>query len=241
MNSHEADLQPYEATVRRRFYHRRRFWLIILFIALMATAWELRSRGYLEIELIRELIHQYPAASILLFGVIYALSIVCLIPTLPFNLLSGVIWGGILGGFISTAGCAAGELLAFLLVRHMTYRPVPKLLQAKMAVWTSITDSVRSNAVLAIAIVRLNPFFPSAPASFFFGLTRLPTLTYAVWNTVFIFPPTLAVSLLGAGSTPLLQGDTPSGLNTIATVFASISILLAGYFVTRILVRRLKK
>jgi len=215
------------------FFKRRRLWILVLFCSFTILVWNLERFGYLDSEIALNIQNEYPILSIIIYIAFYTVSVVALLPTLPLNILAGVVWGGFLGGVVATVGSAGGAILAFLLVRTISDRPWTSYFNLKGAKWSQIEANIDANAALSIAIVRLNPLFPSGPANFLFGLTGISFSTYSFWTTVFFFPPSLAVAILADEAQSALMIKTPQGFGFLVASFTAVSILLAGYFIAK--------
>ena len=61
------------------------------------------------------------------FVCIYAVFTVCLIPTLPMNVLAGFIWGGWTGGLISCLAVTFGSWVSFVLSRSVLRQRVKSM------------------------------------------------------------------------------------------------------------------
>jgi uncharacterized membrane protein YdjX (TVP38/TMEM64 family) len=61
----------------------------------------------------------HPFGVVFLFGVVYAASVVVLMPTLPLNLCAGVMWGPVGGGLLAAASATAGAVLSFVATRTL--------------------------------------------------------------------------------------------------------------------------
>ena len=223
------------------FFKRRRLWILVLFCSFTFLIWNLERFGYLDSEIALNIQNEYPILSVMIYVAFYIVSVVALLPTLPLNILAGIVWGGFLGGAVATVGSAGGAMLAFLLVRTISDRPWTSYFNLKGGKWSQIEAKIDENAALSIAIVRLNPLFPSGPANFLFGLTGINFSTYSFWSTVFFFPPSLAVAILADEARSALMIKTPQGFGFLVASFTAISILLAGYFVAKELRKQSKK
>ena len=166
------------------FFKLRRFWILVFFCCFTFIVWNLERFGYLDSDIALNIQKEYPVLSIIVYIGFYIVSVVALLPTLPLNILAGVVWGGFLGGTVATVGSAGGAILAFLLVRTISDRPWTSYFTLKGEIWRQIEEKIDENAALSIAIVRLNPLFPSGPSNFLFGLTGISLSTYAFWSTV---------------------------------------------------------
>lgn len=211
--------------------------MFLVYIAIIALAWGIRQAGGLELERFFQLIDEHPISSPILFVIVYALLVALLIPTLPVNLAAGVLWGGIWGGILATLGSALGAVLAFLLARTSLGKPFARKYDNRILQW--MIHQIDENAWKVVAFVRLNPAFPSGPVNFIFGLTSINFATYFYSTLLFLFPPSLAVALIGAEAGNIfLQGKSLELLQILSMTLIGILILLVGYWSGKSLLKK---
>ncbi len=211
--------------------------MFLVYIAVIALAWGIRQAGGLDLERFFSLIDEYPVTAPIIFVIAYALLVALLIPTLPVNLAAGVLWGGIFGGVLATLGSALGAVAAFLLARTSLGKPFAHQYDNRLLNW--IIRQIDENAWKVVAFVRLNPAFPSGPVNFIFGLTSINFATYSYATFIFLFPPSLAVALIGAeAGNIILEGKSLELLRILSMTLVGILILLAGYWSGRSLLKK---
>jgi len=203
----------------------------------VAGAHYLREQGILVPEILSTLIEDHPVSAPIIFVAGYAFSVAFILPTLPVNLAAGILFGGWWGGVMATLGSSLGATAAFLLARSALGQPLAQRFDNRLLNW--IEQQIEGYPWRVIAFVRLNPAFPSGPVNFLFGLTPISFKTYVWASLVFLFPPSLAVSLLGAelGHT-IISGETARLLNLGTVFLAAASILLVGYLAGKALLRK---
>ena len=89
------------------------------------------------------------------FVCIYAAFTVCLIPTLPMNVLAGFIWGGWDGGLISCVAVTLGSWCSFALSRSVLRQRVASM--AKPIWFERIEKDIDQNDWRYLIFIRLNP------------------------------------------------------------------------------------
>ena len=134
-----------------------------------------------------------------------------------------------MGGILATIGGALGAIIAFHFARTSLGQPLAKRFDNRLLNW--MTDQLENNPWKVVAFVRLNPAFPSGPVNFLFGLTSVPFLLYAYSSTIFLFPPAIAVALIGeqAGEI-ILSGESLRMFKVLTITLFGILILLTGYW-----------
>jgi len=211
--------------------------IILVFIIVVALIWGIRQSEILDFETFFVLVNQHPIATPIIFVFIYAVLVVSLVPTLPVNLAAGIIWGGFWGGVFATLGSSLGAIAAFLFARTALGRPFARRYDNRLLNWVS--QQLDINAWKVVAFVRLNPGIPTGPINFIFGLTTIPFSIYALSTLLFLFPPSLAVALIGAeAGNILLEGKSLELLRILSMILVGILILLVGYWSGRSLLKK---
>jgi len=101
---------------------------------------------------------QYPLGAVLLFMLVYVLSVVATLPSLPLNLAAGFFWGGLTGGIYTAIGVTLGGWLSFLAARWLTGQPLADQFENKWA--RKVQDEFERNGWKFIAFARINPIIP---------------------------------------------------------------------------------
>jgi len=205
------------------------------FFSIVGLGWYLRQQGYLSAELLFNFVSDFPLIAPLIFIVCHAGLVLFMIPSLPLNLGAGVLWGPVLGGLIATVGSGLGSIAAFAVARGTLGKMLLPWIDNRMVAW--VHNQLETKGWLIVAFVRINPIFPTGPINFAFGLTSIRFLTYT-WSTfAFLFPPTLAFSIIGYEvGTFALGGEMVDLVRTIFIVSAVITVvILVSIVVKRII------
>ena len=222
----------------RRYFGPKRAILFTLFFAMVWFLWGLFRAGTLSPEFLQLYNENYPVRAIAIFIVVYAITVVAAIPSLPLNLAAGYFWGGLLGGFYTCLGVTIGGFVSFLVARYLIGQPLAATERsAARHKWLSeIKEELEGSGWKYIAVVRLNPIIPTGAFNFFLGLTSVSGKTF-LWTTfVFLLPATIAVSFIGdAFQTFSVDGQVTDIVNNILIVSASIMTLFCIRLAAKIL------
>lgn len=170
-------------------------------------------------------IESHPVIAPLLFLCVYVVGVVIMFPTLPFNLGAGVLFGGVWGGVLATLGSTMGALVAFLLVRSLPSIQQYRFLNNKYVNW--INDEIQKNEWRLVAFTRLCSALPTGLVNYLFGLTRIKFTVYFWATLIFLFPPSLIVSIIGQHmGTYFLSGRTTSILHEVSIVLTGLALLV---------------
>lgn len=168
----------------------------------------------LDYNIIFDFIKAYPIWAPLIFILACMLAMIGLIPTLPFNLGAGILFGGVYGGILSTIGSALGSIASFVIAKYITKDYAERLFDNRLMHW--VNTELNTNGWRIVAFVRLCPGVPTGPINYVFGLTGMRLRTYSWVTFVFLFPPSLVISIMGQHLGTYYLGDT--NINTFRLV-----------------------
>lgn len=156
------------------------------------------------------------------FVLIYALSMMAMIPGAPLDALAGAVYGPVLGSILALAGCNLGAIGAFLIARYAgaawVHRRAPDKVQG-------VIKSVEDEGWRFVALVRLVPIFPYTVFNYVLGLTRIPLSHYVLTNLVTMVPSTVAYVWLGYAGRNLIGGGSET--HTVELALIAIGALAA--------------
>lgn len=220
----------------RRFIGPKRVLLLAGYAALGIYAWRLHAQGLLEPVIIREWVQAYPAISIALFLAVYVVSVVATLPTLPYNLAAGMLWGPLVGGVLSAAAASSGAVAAFLVVRVLFGQPLARRFNSASITW--LQKEFDSKGWRFIAFLRINPVFPTGLLNYLLGLTSIGLRPYAGATIVFLLPPSLVVAWIGHKvGTVVLEGEAADIWNAVLGVSAAVVLLVVMRYLFRFIIQ----
>ncbi len=220
----------------RRYIGPKRVFALALLAAIVAAGWYLRKSNILEPSVVFRLLEAYPISGPAIFIALYGVAVLSALPTIPFNLAAGFLWGPIAGGALSALGTTLGSVGAFLMSRSFFGRPLAERFDNKLI--AEVQDEFRAKGWKIVAFMRLNPVFPTGPLNYILGLTSIGTLTY-IWVTfAFLLPSSILVAYIGhsVGSFAV-TGDVASALKMLLTVSAAGTLLVGLAYGARFLKR----
>lgn len=168
---------------------------IVGFLLILAVCQYFYRKYNLDYQAILTFIHLHQIVAPILFVLIYALFVILLFHTLPFNLGAGILFGGFWGGFLSIVATTIGAVIAFLISRSMFSNAVHTYFGANMVTW--VEEKVEKNSWNIIAFTRLCAALPTGPINYILGLTKMKFSTYAIGTFVFLFIPSILISIIG--------------------------------------------
>lgn len=208
-----------------RVMRRKRFWLLLALASCLMAIGYLRHMGHFTPESMQHFLQLHPVMAPGIFVCAYSILVVSLLPTLPLNLMAGVLWGTAIGSLLTVIGFSIGAICAFLIARHSNAGEFAHKYGGKGWRWL---ESISNEAGWkAIAFARINPAFPSGPVNYFFGLTRVSFPTYTLTTVLFISPPTILFSAIGDSiGSIMLGGDIKNILKIVAIGSLAFTLML---------------
>jgi len=172
----------------------------------------------------------HPVGAVLLFVLIYAISIIATLPSLPLNLAAGFFWGGCIGGLYSTIGVTIGGWISFASARWMIGQLLTKKFDSKWSNWVQSEFNKRSWGFVAFA--RINPIIPTGPLNYLLGLTSLSNKSFLATTFIFLLPPSISIAYVGdtLQTFTVQQFEISEMLRGIFVVSAAVTSLLAVKF-----------
>ncbi len=222
----------------RRYIGPKRIILLIGFIVLVSLVWDYYRTGSLSPAMIEQYRDIHPVGAVVLFILIYAISVIASLPSLPLNLAAGFFWGGLVGGVYSSVGVTIGGWVSFAVARWLIGQPLAKKFDRKWMI--KVQNEFDHGGWKFVAFARINPIIPTGPLNYLLGLTSLSNKGF-LWSTfIFLLPPSIAVAYIG----DTLQTFTAqqSGVNVIVrgilVVSAAVTFLVGIKFASRIFKKR---
>jgi len=197
--------------------------LIILIIILVFAA--IRISGlhrYLTLEklqaqkgILQNYVDSNYIISVLLFMLVYAVSVAFSIPGATIlTLTGGLVFGTILGAIYVNVGATSGAIGVFIFARYLLGAKLQEKYKDKL---DKFNRELEINGFSYLLTLRFIPLFPFWMINLFAGLTKIPLKTYAWTTAVGIFPGSLVYTY---------TGNQLNSINSLKDIF-SWNILLA--------------
>lgn len=172
---------------------------------------------------VRRLTSGYGAAGAALFGLLYAVAVVCLVPAGPLTIAAGAAYG-LAGGFavVSIASTSAA-VVAFLIARHLLRERVRGWL-ARWPSFGNVDRAIEQGGWKIVALARLSPVMPYSALNYALGVTGVGLVPYAVASWLATMPGTLLYVAMGAVSVDVATGGASTGLKIAGVVATSAAI-----------------
>jgi uncharacterized membrane protein YdjX (TVP38/TMEM64 family) len=176
------------------------------------------------------------ALGYVLYGLVYVVCCVLIVPALALTLGSGAIFGFIGGAIVNVIAATAGATLAFLLARSVLRHRVERM-TANNPKFRELDRAITNEGTKIMWLVRLSGFPPFTWVNYAFGLTGIGLGSFILTTFFGIIPGTLAFTYAGAAGAQALSGDG----NRIALIVTAIGAVLVSVFIARVATKAIRR
>ena len=210
----------------RRYIGPKRVAIFLFMGVLFASAWQLRRAGYLDPQTLVRLADEQPFYVLASFVAFYSISVLSTLPTLPFNLAAGYLWGPFWGGVIATVATTLGSLTAFAITRSALGQPFARRIPNRLV--TKVQEDFETQGWKILAFLRLNPVVPTGILNYVLPLTSARWRTVSWTTFVFLLPPSIMVAYIGHElGTFVAEGSAKELVQLVLGVSAAVVMLAA--------------
>jgi len=188
-------------------------------------------------------VRQWGLAAPVAFMLLYAVSVVALVPASVLTMAGGAVFGLMRGVAFSFVGALIGSTVAFLLGRYVARHVIERKL-VTMPRFAAINRAVSAQGLRIVFLLRLSPIFPFNLLNYALGLTRVRLLDYVVAG-IGMLPGTLLYVYLGsaAGQAVAAAGGAAPGRSPAEWTLFGVGLaatVVVTLYVTRIARRALR-
>jgi uncharacterized membrane protein YdjX (TVP38/TMEM64 family) len=132
----------------------------------------------------------------IVYGLIYTLAVVLLIPGSVLTLAAGAIFGLVLGTITASVASTTGGALAFLISRYVARRQILAKLE-QYPKFGAIDTAISESGWQIVAMLRLSPAVPFNLQNYLYGLTGIRFWTCVMTSWLAMLPGTVLYVYLG--------------------------------------------
>lgn len=147
---------------------------------------------------------QFGTAGALIYGVVFGIAAVLMVPCLPFTLLAGFTFGLMNGLLAVMSGIAIGAAVGFLIARYAARETVAKTI-GENARFAAIDDAIAKEGWKIVGLLRTLPV-PFGITNYLYGLTAIGFWRYMAATMVGMLPANILFVYLGAFGKRSLEG-----------------------------------
>ncbi len=176
------------------------------------------------------------AIGYVLYGLVYVVCCVLIVPALALTLGAGAIFGFVAGTIVNVIAATAGATIAFLLARTVLRHRVERMTGSNPK-FRELDRAITTEGVKIMWLVRLSGFPPFTWVNYAFGLTGINLGAFVLTTFIGIIPGTLAFTYAGAAGAKALTGDG----NRIALIVTAVGAVLVSAFIARVATKAIRK
>lgn len=174
------------------------------------------------------------------FGLIYAVAVVFMIPGSALTLAGGAIFGPLIGGLTVTLAANLGAALAFLIARYLARDAVARRV-GRNPRFDAIDRAIGAEGWKIVALLRLSPAVPFTLQNYLYGLTRIGFWSCTLATAIAMIPGTLLYVYLGHVGRVGLEAATDAGRSRSPLEWSMIAVGLLATVAVTVLVTRLAR
>jgi uncharacterized membrane protein YdjX (TVP38/TMEM64 family) len=132
----------------------------------------------------------------IVFGVIYVIATVLLVPGAAITLAAGFIFGLLWGTITASVASTTGAALAFLVARYLA-RDRVEIMAKNHPRFAAVDRAVRQGGWKFVGLLRLSPAIPFNLQNYLYGLTGIRFWPYVLTSWIAMLPGTFMYVYLG--------------------------------------------
>ncbi|GAC1342872.1 MAG: hypothetical protein NVSMB23_16010 [Myxococcales bacterium] len=190
-----------------------------------------------------EWVHGAGVVGALVFGAVYLIAPVALLPASVLTLGAGFLYGRLFGTLLTSPLSVGAASIAFLLGRTLARGAVERKVAGDKR-FAAIDKAVAENGFKIVFLLRLSPVVPFNLLNYALGVTRVPFSTYLVASFLGMLPGTFLYVSLGAAATSaaqLGQGHGPPAALWVGVAATAVVVLLLTVLARRALQTALRE
>jgi uncharacterized membrane protein YdjX (TVP38/TMEM64 family) len=182
-------------------------------------------------DLFQSWIKDLGAWGVLIFGIVYVVATVLMVPVSILTVVAGLAFGVAIGFPLVVVSATIGATLAFLVARYLVHKRVESLV-AKRPKLRAVNAAVSEGGWKVVGLLRLSPVLPFNLQNYFYGITDIKLAQYVPATFFGIMPGTLLYVYLGAAG-KAAAGDDGGPLQWTFFAVGLIATIAVAVFVTR--------
>ncbi len=173
----------------------------------------------------------------LVFGVIYVLAVVALVPASALTIAAGAIFGLLVGTITVSLASTTGAALAFLVARYLARDAVARRVR-RYPKFEAIDRAIGEGGWKVVAMLRLSPAVPFNLQNYLYGVTRVRFWPCVLTSWIAMLPGTVMYVYLGhvgrAGLETASGGRSRTPAEWALIVVGLLATVAVTVYVTRL-------
>ncbi len=175
------------------------------------------------------------------FGVIYIIATVCLIPGALVTLAGGAVFGLWIGFITVSLSSTIGAAIAFLIARYLARSKVEQVARSNER-FGAIDEAISEGGWKIVGLLRLSPAIPFALQNYLYGLTDIKFVHYVLVSWIAMMPGTFLYVYLGyIGGIAATGSDDGTIWKWALLIVGLIATIVVTVYITRLARRKLEE
>lgn len=194
----------------------------------------IRARGVLV-----DYVGAHPVFASLAYCGVYFLAVIFSVPGgSVFTIIGGVMFGGIVGGIITTVGAVMGSYAVFLVARTALADWSRRRMATMSPRVTAIAEGFRENAFSLLIVLRLIPVMPYWASNALPALFGVRSWVFIVATTIGLLPWTVSFAFFGSALEDMVAAQEAAnpGCGEAGTCVVSVSVFSSPSVLTGLVI-----
>jgi uncharacterized membrane protein YdjX (TVP38/TMEM64 family) len=179
----------------------------------------------------------------LVFGLIYIMAVVLLVPGSALTLVAGAIFGLAAGTAIVSLASTTGPALVFLIARYLARERIAQQIH-RYPKFEAIDKAISDEGWKIVALLRLSPALPFNLQNYLYGLTGIGFWTCVLTSWVAMLPGTfmyIYLGNLGRAGLEAAEGKGKSPAEWAVIVVGLLATIAVTIYITHVARRAIKE
>jgi uncharacterized membrane protein YdjX (TVP38/TMEM64 family) len=168
----------------------------------------------------------------LIFGLIYIVAVVAVVPGSALTAAAGALFGSVVGVLVASTAATVGASVSFLIGRYFARDATLRWL-CRRERFRRLNRLTARYGALAVLLTRLSPFLPFNVLNYGFGLTQVRFWTYVFWSWVGMLPGVIFVVLTSAAVVRAVTRGAIPWFLVYTTIAAGLAVAVLVVWVQR--------
>jgi len=174
-----------------------------------------------------------------IYGAVYVLATVLMIPASVLTLAAGAVFGLGLGTVVVSLASTTGAACAFLLGRYLLRDKVARTIEARPKL-KAVDDAIAEGGYKIVALLRLSPAVPFNLQNYLYGLTPVGFWPCVLASWLAMLPGTFLYVYLGYTAGQVVAGDAGGSIGKkVALGVGLLATVVVTVYVTKLAKRKL--
>lgn len=191
-------------------------------------------------EWLQSTVRQWGVWGPVVFGAIYAIAVVFLVPGSLLTLAAGAVFGLLRGTLIVSLSATTGAAFAFLIARYLARERVRQRVQQSPKL-SAVDRAIGEQGWKIVALLRLSPAVPFTLQNYLYGVTAIRFWPCVLTSWVAMLPGTFMYVYFGSLGSQAVAGRETSPLEWLIRGVGLLATVIVTIYITRLAKRAMQE